>query len=269
MIQAASTIEKKERGLLSTKEFSEISGVAPSALRYWDNLALLCPAYSNLANGHRYYSPDQVAAVQLIKVMGSLGISLNTMKDAVNGWSPERMLELCLDYGEQLEGKISELRAMQDLLRRNASRMEESKATQSDEITLCALPAQPFRRIDLIGGRPAVRVGRASGPVGYAYNELYDLLEEPDHPAHLILYDPRGPEIRPAGEFLVGTQASRYGKTSGLPRRMLEHALRHSLEMQGPAYAVNLPNADGARGAEQYLMQIAVGVRRNEEIGTQ
>jgi len=263
MIRTVNTIDEKERGLLTIKKFSEISGEASSTLRYWDKIGLLCPVHTDPANGYRYYSPGQVEAVQLIQVMGSLDISLNTMKDTVRGWSPERILELYRDYGEQLEEKISGLRAKQDLLRRNASRIEQSMATQSDEIALCALPAQPFRRLDLTDGRAAARARRSDGPGGYTYHNLYDLLEEPNHPANLILYDPQGPEIRPAGVFLVGTQACHNGKTGGLPRRMLEHALQHSLEMQGPAYAVNLPNAFAAMGAEQYRIQIFVEIKQS------
>lgn len=244
----------KETGLLSIKEFSDISGVAPSALRYWEQQGVMFPAYRNQENGYRYYSSNQVEAVRLIQVMGVLDISLETMKDIGKCRSPEQILALYRDCNAQLEEKIAELRTKQDMLLHYASLVEESRAAQSNKIELCALPSQSFRRAS------TAQIGRSVSPARYAYNEFYDLLEVSDDPAQLVVFDPLGPERRPAGEYLVGTETCRYGEASGLPRRMLEYALQNGLEMHGPAYAAYLPDAASPMGTEDYLLQITIAV---------
>ena len=103
-------------------------------------------------------------------------------------------------------------------------------------------------------------------PLGYAYGEFFDLLEQPDQPAQLVSYDPQGPDTRPAGEYLVGTVTCLDGEKTGLPRRMYRHALENGLEFTGPAYAVYLFDAASTADAERCLLQIAVMVKKAEQI---
>jgi len=101
--------------------------------------------------------------------------------------------------------------------------------------------------------------------LGFAYDEFLDLLEDPEHPAQLVSYDPQGPETRPAGEYLVGTVNCYYGEKSGLARRMFEYALHNHLEFHGPAHTVYLLDTASVTEAENYLMQIAAGVKRKAQ----
>ena len=256
MHRTMNTSAKNGSGLLSIKDFAEICGASPSALRYWEERELIRPARRNMDNGYRYYLPYQAVVVSLIQTLVSLGVPLNSMAGIET--NHERLLELYRDCDEQLDAKISELRTRRELMRSYAALVVENRIAQTDEIELCALPAQPYRRLDFTNNKPTSQIGRSCSPAGYAYNELYDLLEDPDNPSQLVVFDPLGPEQRPAGEYLVGTQPCRCGETGGLPRRMLEHALRHGLELQGPAYAVYLP---GIADSEEYLLQIIVQVK--------
>jgi hypothetical protein len=80
----------------------------------------------------------------------------------------------------------------------------------------------------------------------------------PGRPAQLISYDPQGPD-RQANDIYMTAAARCAGDEIGkLARRMFGHALRNALEFTGPVYAVHLLD-----GAEQYLLQISVAVKRN------
>ena len=106
--------------------------------------------------------------------------------------------------------------------------------------------------------------GNAGCPMGFAYNDFFDLLENPGQPSQLVSFDPSGPELRPAGEYLVGTECGFYEQQNGLTKRMFDYALHNGLEFCGPAYTVYLLDAASVCDAEQFLLQVAVQVQRNE-----
>ena len=237
--------------LLSSKEFSELCGTPQSTLRYWDELGLVRPARRNEKTRYRYYAPDQVMEVNLLHVMGSLNIPL---KNSMDDRAPLGLLRTC---DAQLDEKIAEMLARQEMLKRYVTLVEGYQAVRPSGIEVQALPAHAIRRMPLKKG--AVQAGNNGCPLGHTYLNLYDLLEEPDKPAQLVSFDPQGPETRPAGEYLVGITVCRYGEMDGLPRRMLEYALHNGLDLQGSVYTEYLPNA-GAAGAEEYLLQVSVWV---------
>lgn len=66
----------KRKNLLSIGELSKITGVHIKALRYYDSLGILTPAYVNPDSGYRYYSFCQKAVVDAIQFCVDLDIPL-------------------------------------------------------------------------------------------------------------------------------------------------------------------------------------------------
>ena len=248
----------RTKEFLSVKKFMELCGVNRYSLHYWDEIGLLIPAGRNAPRGHRYYSSDQIAAVHLIQALSSLGIPLNSMKDL--GKNRDQMHTLFCDCEERLGVKISELQDRQEQMRGYAAQfeIEDSRADPPCEIEVRGLPEQAMHCAQLKGrySGPAMQSGKKDGPAGYAFNEIYDLLEAPDRPARLVTFDPQGPKLRPAGEYLVGTVQCAFGEMNGLARRMLEYAMNNGLEMQGPAYVFYRHDAE----CGSYALQVTVGV---------
>jgi DNA-binding transcriptional MerR regulator len=58
-------------------EFSKVCQVSIKALRHWDEIGLLKPAYTDPATGYRYYVIDQLRAVNRILAFRGMGLSLN------------------------------------------------------------------------------------------------------------------------------------------------------------------------------------------------
>jgi effector-binding domain-containing protein len=77
-----------------------------------------------------------------------------------------------------------------------------------------------------------------------------------------VSYDPQGPDLRPAGDYLVGTVACFYEEYGDFPRRMFTYALDHGLEFTGPAYTIYLLDAASVTEPEQFMLQIVAGVKR-------
>ena len=106
--------------------------------------------------------------------------------------------------------------------------------------------------------------GNAGCPMGFAYADFAALLRDPKQPAQLVSFDPKGPEVRPAGEYLIGTVSSYYGEKHALPQRMAAYAKEHGFELHGPAYMVYLLDAASVANQEKYLLQITAAVKRKE-----
>ena len=116
--------------------------------------------------------------------------------------------------------------------------MLEEGLTAKPGIALRTLPEQPIRRSALKYHSSKVKSaeslrnacgdirqnGNAGCPTGFAYTDFSDLLGNPNSPAQLVSYDPNGPEIRPAGEYLVGAVSIYYGEKHALPQRIAAYA---------------------------------------------
>jgi two-component system chemotaxis response regulator CheY len=59
---------------------SKMVGITPDALRYYDEIGLLKPAYISPETGYRYYSDEQAAVLAQIMEMKHYGFSLNEIK---------------------------------------------------------------------------------------------------------------------------------------------------------------------------------------------
>jgi len=257
--------------LFSIKEFSEMCGVLDSTLRYWDETGLLSPAWRNETTRYRYYSPEQIATVKFLELFTKLSIPLKDLAETHTEPVPERSLMLFQDCDRRLAAEIEGLQATRKMLQNHASLLKESQSVQLGNIEARMLPERPFRLIPLAkaGGRAGhdhlcqclAQARGDNSPLGYAFQSFSALLKQPGRPTQLVSFDPKGPDTRPAGEYLVGTVACGYGETGGLPRRMSEYAWQNSLELHGPAYAVYLPDAASIAGAREYLLHISVAAK--------
>lgn len=66
--------------MLSIGKVADMMGVTVQTLRYYDNIGLVTPAYSNPETNYRYYSPQQLHFIDRIKYLQRFGISLDEIK---------------------------------------------------------------------------------------------------------------------------------------------------------------------------------------------
>jgi DNA-binding transcriptional MerR regulator len=74
--------------LLSISAFSRRVGLAPSALRFYDDCRVLRPAWVDGATGYRFYSPAQEARAALLRGLRDAGLPLAEVTVVLDG--PER-----------------------------------------------------------------------------------------------------------------------------------------------------------------------------------
>ncbi|MCL2494608.1 MAG: MerR family transcriptional regulator [Oscillospiraceae bacterium] len=262
---------------LRTSDLAICAETSAFSIRDYSDQGLLGPVPRAEGSNYRFFDPRLIPQVYLIKALREMGLSAQQLADYGRERSPERAGEVLGRCSEQLRRDIARQQASLDMLRSYLSLIGEGRTASPGEIELRQLPARPLRRssLETLGGRlsPAQRLrsafgdirqnGNAGCPLGFAWRDFFDFMEQPDQPTLLVSYDPQGPDARPAGDYLVGTQHCYYGEMGPLPRRMFEYALHGGMEFTGPAYTVYLLDAASVTGAEEYLMQVTVGITRN------
>src|SRR5262249_35088743 len=93
-------------------EFSKLCRVPTSALRYYDELGLLCPAHIDKFTGYRYYTAEQLPRLNRILALKDLGLSLEQIKvmlddhlspDESRGMLRLRQVEIQQEIAEERE----------------------------------------------------------------------------------------------------------------------------------------------------------------------
>ncbi|HKH10029.1 MAG TPA: MerR family transcriptional regulator [Rubrobacter sp.] len=91
----------KENGLVPIGELARRTGVATSALRYYERVGLLSPA--GRVGQRRHYQPSSAERVALIRLCQDAGFTLAEIGRLLDGWSRA--------WGRLAERKIAELDA--------------------------------------------------------------------------------------------------------------------------------------------------------------
>lgn len=126
-------------------EFSKITQVSSSLLRYYDEVGLLNPAHIDPFTGYRYYSVDQLPRLNRILALKDLGLTLDQIQrlldDNISEDEIRGMLALKKAQIEQtLQDEVERLRRVESRLRQ----IDTEGVRQGHDIVLKVMPAQLF-----------------------------------------------------------------------------------------------------------------------------
>ncbi|MCL2300260.1 MAG: MerR family transcriptional regulator [Firmicutes bacterium] len=265
---------KSEKKLLSIKEFSEMSSLEQSTLRYWDDIGLFRPAYRNTENGYRYYSPEQIILINFIKVLSNLHVPLKTIADVSENRSPEAILRLMEQQEELLDAQLSRLHAsystihtLRDILRQGISIPDEQDISVQN---LEAMPIvlgpqngeeqsfyQSFVRYCQYAKENRINL---NNPIGGYFESLERFLQTPSVPSRFFSVDPRGHDTRAAGRYIVGYAKGYYSQLEEAAPRLDEFAAQQGLAPQGPVYVIYLRDEISEKNTDNYLAQVCVAL---------
>jgi len=257
-----------------TSDLAICAEVSQFTVRDYSDHGLLGPIPRSKSSSYRTFDPRQIPQIYLIRTLRALGYSPQQIREFGENRTPETVLQMFSDCSAQLSNEIAVLQAKLDQLQSYAALIREGQATQRGEVGIRHLQERAIRRSSLENRNGSAKSleslrrahgdirhdGNAGCPLGYAFHNVFDLLEDPEQPAQLVSYDPQGPDIRPAGAYLVGTVNCHYSEKTSLPSRMYSYALQNNLELSGPAYTVYLLDSISVTEREQYLLQIAVKI---------
>lgn len=119
-----------KKNLISIGEFSKITGVHIKALRYYDSLGILPPAYVDPESGYRYYSFCQKAVVDAIQFCVDLDIPLKHFNEYTNETEPWICYKDLVDRGaEVVKEKIRIMQERLFLLKAMQAEIERSEVS--------------------------------------------------------------------------------------------------------------------------------------------
>jgi len=263
--------------IISIQEFSKLSGIEASTLRYWDELGLFSPLERNPETNYRYYSTAQLLALNFVTVLSQLAIPLKTIARLRKDRSPEKLLELLEKQEHKMDMEMRSLRLRYSIIhaRRElinmSSRINESSISivHMEEKSMMLWPRNDYSEGDTFIEPLASFVAQTSDhhinlcfPVGGIFDDMESFRDSPDRPDHFVSIDPTGTYTQKAGDYLVGYARGYYGNVGDLPERMIEHARKKSLSISGPVYLLYLLEEISTNDPSQYLAQCSIAINR-------
>jgi effector-binding domain-containing protein len=125
--------------LLPIGRFSKATRLSVKALRHYDELGLLRPAFVDPSSGYRYYRPAQANQAEAIRILRSVEMPLEEIGALLAEGGDELAVKRLHLHRERLEARLGEQRRMLAFL----ERLLDREAVMPYEVTVKELPAQP------------------------------------------------------------------------------------------------------------------------------
>jgi len=264
---------------LSIQEFSKLSGIESSTLRYWDEIGIFCPLKRHPENNYRYYSIAQLLALNFVTVLSNLAIPLKTIAELRKARNPDKLLALLEKQERLMDMEMRDLRLRYSIIHarreliNSGVKIDESTITtiHMEERTLARWPRNEYKEGDTFIEPLANYVPKVdkyhinlSFPVGGYYDSMESFAKAPACPDHFISFDPVGTYKMKEGEYLVGYARGYYGVVGDVAERMVAYAAEHSLNIHGPVYMQYLHEEISTQDPSQYLAQVCVALSKRK-----
>jgi len=263
------------KDLYSIQEFSRISGIDATVLRYWDDIGIFSPINRNPENNYRYYSIAQLLALNFVSTMSDLGIPLKTIAELREERNPEEILRILEKREKELDMELRTLRlrssvihARQELIRKGL-KADETKISIEyiEEKALIMWPRNEYQEDETFIDALATFSNQSkehhvnlSFPVGGYWDSLEAYQEAVLRPTDFFSIDPVGRNTMKEGDYLVGYTRGYYGNMGDLPERMASYLKENSLVASGPLYLFYLHEETCTEDPLQYLAQACIAI---------
>jgi DNA-binding transcriptional MerR regulator/effector-binding domain-containing protein len=184
---------RKGRLMFRIGEFSKIAQVSGRLLRYYDELGLLSPVYTDQQTGYRYYSAQQLPRLNRILVLKELGLSLEQITRLLEqDTSTEELHGMLTLRKAQIEQTLQEEMTRLQMIESRLEQLNTHGEIQEPDIILKSIPAQGFLGLrEVLPNMSAVRwlveklnsvvpalVGHS--PLGYIAVIIHSPMYEPE-----------------------------------------------------------------------------------------
>ena len=265
---------------LSIHEFSKISGIESSTLRYWDEIGIFSPIMRNPENNYRHYSTAQLLALNFVTALSALDIPLKTIAELRNERDPESLLELLEKIEKQMDMEMRNLRQRYSIIhaRRELINMgikiDETAISIAhlDERAMTLWPRNEYKEGDTFLEPLSEQLANTiehhinlSFPVGGRHDSMESFIKAPGRPDNFVSIDPIGTYTRKAGDYLVGFCRGYYGELGDLPERMVYYSKENSIPITGPVYTMYLHEEISTKDPSQYLAKCSIAVGKKHK----
>lgn len=262
----------------TVQEFSKLSGVEASTLRYWDDIGLFTPLRRNPENNYRYYTLTQLLALNFVTTLSELEIPLKTIAELRENRDPERFMLLLEKLEHRLDMEMRQLRIRYSIIHTRREminfgmKVDESEISviRKDEKAMILWPRNEYKEGDTFVEPLATMVQHAYKlhinlcfSVGGYFDSFERFEKDPGRPDRFISIDPIGTHIVKGGDYLVGYHRGDYGEFGDLPERMADYIKTHSIAVTGPVYEMYLHDEISTKDPDKYLVQCSIAIAKS------
>ena len=267
------------KDLLSIQEFSKLTGVESSTLRYWDEIGVFSPVKRDPETNYRYYSVAQILALNFVTTLSDLDVPLKTIAELRKERSPDDLLKVLEKKEREMDMELRTLRlrssiihARQELIRYGLKIGDENQVSvlRRESKALALWPRNEYKEGDTFIEPLAAFINQAPEhhinlgfPVGGYWSSMEAFINDPSRPENFFSVDPVGTHIRKGGNYLIGFARGYYSEMGDLPERMTAYIKDNSLNVSGPVYTMYLHEEISTLDQSQYLSQTCVAVSRS------
>lgn len=273
--------------LMPIGRFSRACRLTVKALRHYDELGLLAPAWVDDESGYRYYAPDQVATAQTIRLLRELEMPLPEIRALLCTRDPASRQALLREHRRRLAERIAgyqQAAAGIDLLLR-----QHEEAAPVYEVRVKSVAPQPTAGVRVKVAQSALgtvipnTVGELRGylrDLGMAHDSpsvvLYHSTQEGADDAESPVFDaeialpvaatvPETNQIRNSqiqgGDVAYLTHIGPYSQIPFAYGPLVAWIQEHGHEIDGPAREVYLTNPAEEPDPAKYHTEIAWPIR--------
>lgn len=121
-------------------EFSKITNVTVRALHHYETIDLLRPKTIDEFSGYRYYSAEQIAKVNQIKTLQTIGLPLKAVKEVLESTNQDILKQYYDLRMVEIEEEIHALKRKQQLVKEYSKKMEEGIYMEKYNVELKEVP---------------------------------------------------------------------------------------------------------------------------------
>ena len=259
-----------ENSLLTVHQFSEMTGVPDSTLRYYDSLGLLSPA-SRGRNHYRYYLPHQVTTLNFITVLSELGVPLSQVHDLIKKRTPDTVYEILMERERELDLELKKLQASYALIhtfQKNIMCGEhvnvgEIKLSWIKDVAIVIGKKNDWEKEPSFYNHFAAFCKHVSReklnlhyPVGGMFESFSKFEENPTRPDFFFTAYPGGEDKMDGGKYVTGYAKGSFMKLASISEKLKDFAKSENYELGGKVYVTYLLDEVTQMDESEYLAQI-------------
>jgi len=269
------------KGVFSIRAFAEYSRTTKDTLLHYDRIGLLSPNVRG-ENGYRYYSPSQLATMNVIRTMQEMGLSLVEIRELIDFRNPENFDVTFDEQIGKIEKKIEELEDTRALLKTLHKNIHEGLMIDENSLTIEYLP-EAFM---ILGEEADYSDGKDDyGALNVFYKEINEKYPNLNlnypvwalysgerirnrdwiWPSRFYFYHPKGDKRREAGEYAIGYTRGGYGKCEDLYIRLLDYIEKEGYAVSGDCYEEYILNEICITDDRNYLIRVMLRVEKEKE----
>jgi DNA-binding transcriptional MerR regulator len=265
-------------GLLSISELAHFSRTTRDTLLFYDKIGLIRPQH-RAASNYRYYSFDQIAAVNLIRTFQMFGMKLEEIKSVMNKRTPQMFLDRYESFYGHLQEKIDALRREQDVLESLRGIITEGLAADTSKVEYGYHEAESIYlgpKNDYSNGQtdydnlikfyeycwqrdPNINLNWAAWGLFKGERVLRHDWRWPDY---FYFNRPGSPDAKPAGYYVTAYTHGPYSKSDAAYERLLAYIDEQGLEIVGDAFESYILNEIAEPDPNNYLIRVSIQVSK-------